>query len=132
MEPLDAGDPQPRHLPNVALAVAVAREHGQVPGAEEKDVAALGMHARRALGGLEIGGPDDLARAEPVHAARARQVEQDAARQDAARELVDRVAAGAGGAERGRGHAVVELALVPDVGQAVHWVAHWSGMLTAS
>ena len=119
VEPLDAGDAEPRHLPHVALAVAVAREHGEVPGAEEEDVAALGAHALGALGGLEVGRGDHFARSQSLHAARTRQVEEDAARHDAARELVDRVARGAGGAERGRGHAVVEPAVVVDVRQAV-------------
>src|SRR5207245_8918652 len=85
MQPLDAGDAEPGHLAHVALAVAVAREHGEVTGAEEEDVAALGAHALRALGGLEVGGGDHFARSQSFHAARTRQVEEDAGRPDAAR-----------------------------------------------
>src|SRR6266849_11039062 len=119
MQPLHARDAETGHLPHVALAVAVTGEDGEVPGADEEDVAAPGAHALRALGGLQRVGTDHLAGAEPLHAARARQIEEHAARHDAAPDLVDRVALGPGGAERRRGRSVVEPSVVIDVRQAV-------------
>src|SRR6266511_4117547 len=74
---------------------AAPAAHGHLARADEEGVAGARRRLLDPQGRVEIGGGDRVARLEPLHALRARNVEQDAARHDVARHLLHPVLLGA-------------------------------------
>src|SRR5262249_15644381 len=57
VQPLDARDPESRHLLHVGDAIVVDGESADVPGADQQDVSGLVTHPLRTLRRFERGGP---------------------------------------------------------------------------
>ncbi len=89
---------------------------------DEQDVALADADALRALGGIELGRRHRPVEGHEPLAAQARDVEQNAAADDALLRRHDRIAPRAGGAHVGGGMAVVHPPLHEDVQSASIWL----------
>ncbi len=77
-------------------------------GAEKEDVAGFDLDPGGGLSSIEVLGEDRSVRFQPVDAAQAGNIEQDAAADDAATGQID----GAGGGAQGRGYALARHTVV--------------------
>jgi hypothetical protein len=94
-------------------------EASGVAGPHQEDVALPHGHFLTALRLLEVAGEDAVARLQPVHSARSRDVEQDPAPDQPVLQRLDRLDGRAGGRDRVGGPAVVEPSVVGDMAEGV-------------
>ena len=119
-EPVGGADPEAGGRSGVVLAPrAPCADLGDLARSDENDVAGAHLKPLRRGAGAQLGVVDGLSGLEPVHAAVARDVEQDAAADHAVGDAVDAVDRRSGAGDVLEAVAVVHLAPVEDVGQRI-------------